>query len=117
MSPNADRHQDARIRGASPYVVAEVHRQDRASYRESMLACHVAIDGCSISPWRHFPEAGPGRLRSGLDSALRAHDPHANRHITFPMTLVSPCRGLGKVTADTRVKGSSVDDKVQVDTA
>lgn len=33
------------------------------------------------------------------------------------MTLVSPCGGLGKVTADTRVKGRAVDDKVQVDTA
>lgn len=64
-----------------------------------------------------FPEAGPGRLRSGLDSALRAHDPHANRQITFSMTLVSPCGGLGKVTADTRVKGRAADDKVQVDTA
>lgn len=33
------------------------------------------------------------------------------------MTLVSSYGGLGKVTADWRLKGSAVDDKVQVDTA
>lgn len=33
------------------------------------------------------------------------------------MTLVSPYGGLGKVTADTSLKGSAADDKVYVDTA
>lgn len=58
-------------------------RDNRVYHREPCWRANLPLMGAQFLRGATFPKWDLIDWQSGLDSALRARDPHANRHITF----------------------------------